>query len=66
MTDLVLDIRAQFSKRLIVAIRTEDRVVAKALCPTLLLRYLAIDDALELMNHLNAGTATGTNILLLY
>ena len=66
MADLVLDIQPQFSKCLIVSIRTEDRVVAKALCPTLFSCYLAIDDTLELMNQLDAGATTGTDILLFY
>ena len=66
MTNLILDVSPQFSKCLVVAIRTEYGVVAKAFYPTLLACYLAIDDALELVNHLDAGTATGTHVLLLY
>jgi hypothetical protein len=66
MADLVLDVSPQLSKRLIVAIRTENGVIAKPLCPTLLSCDLAIDDTLELMNQFDAGTTTGTDVLLLY
>jgi hypothetical protein len=66
MTDLVLDVSTQLSKRLVIAIRTENGVIAKPLCPTLLSRYFAIDDTLELVNQFDAGTATGTDILLFY
>ena len=66
MTDLVLDVSPQLSKCLVIAIRAEDGVVAKALCPTLLSCDFAIDNAFKLVDQLDARATTGTHILLFY
>ena len=66
MTDAVLDVSTQFSKGLVVAVRLEDGVVAEALPSPTLLDNLAVDDAFELMDHLDAGTTTGTDVLFFY
>ena len=66
MTDAVLDVGTQFGKGLVIAIWLEDGVVAEALPSPTLSDDFTIDDTLELMNNLNAGTATGTDVLLLY
>ena len=47
VTNLVLDVGAQFGKGLVVAVGTEDGVVAEALCPTPLAGDLAIDNAFK-------------------
>jgi hypothetical protein len=66
MTDMVLDIHTQFGKGLVVAIRLEDGIVAETLSSPTLSDNLTLDDSLELVDLLDAGTTTGTDILLLY
>ena len=62
MTDAVLDVSTQFGKGLVVTFRLENGVVAKALPSPTLSDDFTIDDTLELMNNLNAGTSTGTDV----
>jgi hypothetical protein len=64
MTDLVLDLGTQLGKSLVVAIGTEDGIVAEALCPTPLTGNLALDNALEQVLLLDASATTGTHIFL--
>lgn len=65
MTDAVLLLGSHLGKGVLKAIRTEDRVVAEALCPTPLCCYLASNDTFKEVFLLDAGAATGTHILLL-
>ena len=66
VADMVLNLHAQFSEGLVVAVRLEDGVVTKALPSPSLSDNLSFDDTLKLMDFLNTGAATRTNILLLY
>ena len=66
MADAVLDIHSQLSKRLVVAVWLEDRIIAEALSSPTLADDLTFDDTLELVDLLNACTATRADILLLY
>ena len=63
---MVLNVHAEFSKGLIVAVRLEDGVVAEALSSPALPDNLTLYDTFELMDLLDACTAAGTDILLLY
>ena len=65
MTNLILDLAAQFSKGFVVAVRTEDRIIAKALYPTPLACNLAFHNTLEQVFLRDTGAATGTYVLLL-
>ena len=66
MADAVLDFFAQFSKTLVVAFWYEDRVVTETFCAVFLGGDAAVYYTLELVDLLDAGTATRTHILLLY
>ena len=66
VADMVLNLHTQFSEGLVVAVRLEDRVVTKALPSPSLSDNLSFDNTLKLMDFLNTGAATRTNILLLY
>lgn len=66
MADAVLDFFAQFSKTLVVAFWYEDRVVTEAFGAVFLGGDAAVYDAFELVDLLDAGTATRTHILLFY
>ena len=66
MTDMVLDVHTQFCEGLVVAIRLEDGVIAEALSSPTLSDDFTFYDSLELVDFLDARTATRTDILLLY
>ena len=66
VADVILDFQSQLGEGLIVAIRTEDRVVAEALCAALLAGDFTLDDALEAMHFLDAGATAGADVFLLY
>jgi hypothetical protein len=66
MADMVLDVHTQFGEGLIVAVRLEDGIIAEALPSPALSDDLTFDDTFELMNLLDACTAAGTDIFLLY
>ena len=66
VADLIFYFLAQVGTGFFVAIRTEDGVVAKAPYSTTLAGNLSLDDALEEVFLLDAGTAAGTDVLLLY
>jgi hypothetical protein len=54
MADTVLDIHTQFSKRLVVASRLEDGIIAEALPSPTLSDDLPFNDTLEFMDLLDA------------
>ena len=66
MADMVLDVHTQFCEGLVVAIRLEDGVIAEALFSPTLSDDFTFYDSLELVDFLDARTATRTDILLLY
>ena len=66
MADMVFDLHTEFGEGLVVAIGLKDGIIAEALPSLALTDDLTIDDALKLMDILDACTATGTDILLLY
>ena len=66
MADAVLDIHSQLSERLVVSVWLEDGIIAEALSSPTLADDLTLDDTLELVDLLNACTATGTHNFLLY
>ena len=66
MADAVLYLLTQFCKALVVAFWYEDRVVTETFCAVFLGGDAAVYDAFELVDLLDAGTATRTYILLLY
>jgi hypothetical protein len=66
MADLVLDIQPQFCKSLVIAVRLENGIIAEALPSSTLSDNLTFNDTFELVNLLDAGTATRAYILLLY
>ena len=47
MTDMVLNTSTQFSKRLVIALRLEDRIITEALSSPTLTDNLTIDDTFE-------------------
>lgn len=65
MTDAVLDFLTQLSKTLVISFRNKDWVVAEAFGTMFLGGDMAVYDALELVNFLDAGAAARTYILLL-
>ena len=66
VADAVLYLLTQFCKALVVAFWYEDRVVTEAFGAVFLGGDAAVYDAFELVDLLDAGTATRTHILLLY
>ena len=66
VADTVLDIHTQFSKRLVVASRLEDGIIAEALPSPTFSDNLAFDDTLEFVDLLDARTTTRADIFLLY
>ena len=65
MADAVLDFLTQLSKTLVISFRNKDWVVAEAFGTMFLGGDMAVYDALELVNFLDAGAAARTYILLL-
>ena len=65
MTDTVFLFGSHISKGMVEAFRAENRVVAKALCPTPLSCYLAVDNAFKQVFLLDATAAAGTDVFLL-
>ena len=66
MADVVFDLHTEFGEGLVVAIGLKDGIIAEALPSLALTDDLTIDDALKLMDILDACTATWTDVLLLY
>ena len=65
MTDTVFLFGSHLSKGMFKAVRTEDRVIAEALCPTPLCCNLTINDTFEKMFLLDTVAPTGAYILFL-
>ena len=65
MADGVFDVCPQFAEGLVIAVGTEDRVIAEAPYPTPLTHNLTIDDTFEQMFLGDAATAARTDVLLL-
>ena len=66
MADAVLYLLTQFCKALVVAFWNKYGVVTETFCAVFLGGDAAVCDAFELVDLLDAGTATRTHILLLY
>ena len=66
VADMVLDLHTEFCEGLIVAVRLEDGIIAEALPSPVLTDDLTLYDTFELMDLLDACTAAGTDIPLLY
>ena len=66
MADMVLDVHTQLSECFVVAVRLEDGIVAEALPSPTLSDDLTLDDSLELVDLLDARTATRADIFFLY